>query len=70
MKGRALTDGHKRAIVERIYAAWTATTASHLRLGQLIDNATHEAAAADVFNIEDESLAEAVELFAQAHAKR
>lgn len=35
--GRAQTPGEKRAVVERLYAAWLA--APELRLGQLITNA-------------------------------
>lgn len=67
MKGRALTDGQKRALIERIYAAWIALP--HQRLGQLLDNALHSANVLDVFSVEDDALAEAVERFVQAHTK-
>jgi hypothetical protein len=69
MNGRALTGSHKRAIVERIYAAWTTEGVNQLRLGQLVDNAVSAARGAAVFNVEDEALAIAVEQFVALHAK-
>ncbi len=55
--GRAQTNEEKRAIIERIYVAWTTGTMSHLRLGQLIVNAH----GSDLFHAEDTQLAEEVE---------
>jgi hypothetical protein len=66
-KGRAETPEQKRAIVERLYAAWLARP--HQRLGQLVDNAVHTQLRTRTkyvfqFDVEDETLVEAVEKFA------
>jgi hypothetical protein len=53
MTGRAETPEQKRAIVERLLAAWLAKPT--LRLGQMIDNAGFRAATA-LFYVEDEAL--------------
>lgn len=53
MKGRAETPEDKKRIMGKIQNAWLANP--HLRLGQLMSNATHEV---DLFSIEDESLAD------------
>ena len=61
--GRALSDGEKQAVVERILAAWVKVPA--LRLGQFIDNAVMSAGKnGGVFYVEDTALAEACERFA------
>jgi len=61
MKGRALTDQQKRAVVERLLAAWRVVP--KLRLGQLLINS--EGLGRDLFYIEDETLAELVEAFVE-----
>ena len=58
-KGRAVTSGEKRAVIERVYASWCAMPEQ--RLGQLIVNAVREG----VFYAEDRTLAEAVEKLAE-----
>ena len=70
MKGRAETSEEKRAIVERLYAAWLLVP--ELRLGQLIVNATRNLTQfpGDVFYIEDETLADAVNAHASKRAGR
>jgi hypothetical protein len=57
-KGRAVTSGEKRAVIERIYAAWV--EAPEQRLGQLIANAIRDSS---FFNVEDRELAQHVENF-------
>ena len=60
MIGRALTPEAKRAVVERILRAWLAKP--DLRLGQMIEAARDRyAPLTDLFHLEDEALAEAVE---------
>ena len=54
--GRAATPEQKRAVIERLYAAWLAT--QHLRLGQMIACAVR---GGDPFYVEDEALADACE---------
>ncbi len=61
---RATTTATKRALVERLLAAWALAPA--LRLGQLIENATERARhadgeAVDLFGVEDEDLVEILE---------
>lgn len=63
MKGRALTPEQKRAIVERLLAAWLKMPEQ--RLGQLILNPFNYAPF--VSQIEDEYLAEHVERFVEKH---
>jgi hypothetical protein len=60
---RALTADQKRAVLERLLAAWL--RAPELRLGQLIDNAVRAKTGClpDLFDVEDEQLAELVEAF-------
>ena len=62
MNGRAETPEQKRAVVERILAAWEKSPT--LRLGQLIENARYRVPGPkpDLFNIEDEALVIAVEV--------
>lgn len=60
--GRALSDGEKQAVIERILAAWVKVPA--LRLGQFIDCANTVRGRGDVFDVEDFDLAEACERFA------
>lgn len=55
LKGRAVTPAEKKAILEKVYAAWAKYPL--LRLGQLIDNAMH-GTEPDLFTIEDEALAQ------------
>lgn len=64
--GRAFTDSTKRAVIERIYAAWCRTP--DLRLGQLIENASY-GLRPNQFNVEDERLARDLEAFVKRHAK-
>lgn len=62
VSGRAHKPEQKRAIIERLYAAWLAKP--DLRLGQLIANATHQCTGQDdPFYIEDERLIEALEVY-------
>lgn len=56
--GRAYTYAEKRAIMEKILAAWAVN--QHLRLGQFLENAVKLHNGADLFYLEDEILAEAV----------
>ena len=65
MTGRAETPEQKRAVIERILAAWE--RAPEIRFGQLLvnaNNASTSASAVALFYAEDEALAEAVERFA------
>jgi len=62
IQGRAYTDEEKRAVLDRLYAAWCRVPA--LRLGQLLINANGE-----IFYREDEVLARQVESFAKEHGK-
>lgn len=69
---RARSPEEKRAVLDRIYAAWCACP-SH-RLGQLIVNTLRTGgsrmidAGIDVFDVEDTDLAEACERFAGEYA--
>ena len=51
MIGRAETPEQKRAVIERLYAAWLKVPT--LRLGQFIYGSTNEC---DIFGMEDEAL--------------
>lgn len=66
-QGRAATLEAKRAVLERILAAWSRSSNEQLRLGQLLVSAWyrvhHSHAAADLFYVEDAALADAVEAF-------
>lgn len=62
LHGRATTDPQKRAVVERLLAAWTRKPA--LRFGQLLHCAMVNHTF-DLFNAEDEQLAELVEKFSE-----
>jgi hypothetical protein len=64
IQGRAYTDEEKRAVLDRLYAAWCRVSAQ--RLGQLLVNANGESA---LFYREDEVLARQVESFAKEHGK-
>jgi hypothetical protein len=54
---RALTSEQKELLIKRLLVAWNKS--SYLRLGQLLSNA----AGNDLFNIEDQTLIEKVEVF-------
>lgn len=59
-KDRAVTPEQKRAVIERLYAAWLAKP--NLRLGQLIANASFRCDASfDPFFVEDFPLVKAAE---------
>lgn len=62
---RALTPEAKRAIVERLLAAWL--RCPDLRLGQMIAAGVYEPTEgeADLFSIEDATLIDSVERFAR-----
>lgn len=57
--GRAFTDEKKRAVVEKILAAWTSPKGRALRLGQLISNA----GAVNPYTVEDSELVDLVERY-------
>lgn len=59
--GRAVTDEQKRAVMERLLAAWMRMPM--LRLGQLLEAATDQEETA-VFFVEDDALARCVEIMA------
>jgi len=63
--GRAVTVAQKQAVINRIYEAWISPKGEHLRLGQLIGNALScspdNSDAPDVFCVEDNHIAEAIE---------
>ena len=63
IKGRAETYEQKRAVMERILAAWASTEG--MRLGQLLENAAGGFA---IFYVEDESLATRTEAYAKKDA--
>lgn len=67
-QGRAVTDEQKRAIVERIYTAWTQGDARFQRLGQLLANSTWMGGNS-MHLIEDEALTKAVEAFVGGKSK-
>ena len=60
-----MTNAEKRVILERIYAAWTMPDVDQQRLGQLLFNAARFPSVVDLFNVEDEALAERVEWLAR-----
>jgi hypothetical protein len=57
--GRAVTPEAKRAIIERLLAAWLASP--HLRLGQLLEGRMHRQGVGDMFYVEDDVLARVAE---------
>lgn len=59
MKGRALTIGEKRALLDRLLQAWLCSP--HERLGQLLVNSLPTAAGNDAYYIEDYELIQAAE---------
>ncbi len=68
LQGRAYSDEQKLAIILRVLDAWRKDP--HQRLGQLIMNATRNTGSLtreplDIFNVEDEDLAAAVERFSE-----
>lgn len=66
MKGRAETPEQKRAIIERLYAAWLSQPQQ--RLGQLVLNSIRfevESPETALFYVEDDGLIERVEKFAR-----
>lgn len=69
MKGRAVTDAQKEAVMLRIMSAWRTPGVDQLRLGQFIENVIFEMKPGNIFNIEDEALAEACEAFAARRRK-
>lgn len=66
MIGRATNDTAKWNVTQRILAAWMRVPS--LRLGQFIDNATH-GRNPDMFTIEDASLADLCEEYAEEHGR-
>ncbi len=65
LPGRAVTPGQKRAVIERLYAAWLHQPQQ--RLGQLLQNAIHHplrSTDSSMFNVEDMDLVSKVEGFA------
>lgn len=64
LTGRASTPAEKRAVIERIHAAWVATP--HQRLGQLIANACCNKF---IFYTEDTTLAELCEAFVKEQSR-
>lgn len=62
--GRAVTPSDKRAVIERIHAAWVAMP--YQRLGQLIENACRDKS---IFYTEDMTLAELCEAFVKEHSR-
>jgi hypothetical protein len=60
-KGRANTPAKKGDVVATILAAWNEYP--HQRLGQLIQNAMYQRTNADLFNIEDQDLADVCTAF-------
>lgn len=64
MNGRAITPEQKRAVVERLLAAWLVVPEQ--RLGQLICNGQSASHVVDVFYVEDEQLIRACEQHAAA----
>lgn len=67
MTGRAVTTEAKRAIVERLFAAWL--RAPELRFGQML-TAAADRAERDAFYIEDEALCEAVEALVKGEPRK
>jgi hypothetical protein len=63
IKGRAATPKVRRAVMDRILAAWVCQPSQ--RLGQFLDNAASRAGRQSVFYIEDDALADAAEAFAR-----
>jgi hypothetical protein len=61
---RAVTPEQKRAVVERLYAAWLKVP--NLRLGQLIANAVD---GGEIFYVPDGGLADDVESYAYPRRK-
>jgi len=59
--GRAYTEEQKRAVLDRLLAAWL--RAGDMRLGQMLANANADFSGCDIFYIEDEGLAAKVESF-------
>ena len=66
--GRAVTAKDKRAVIERLYAAWCAFPDQ--RLGQLIVNACSARSTSPLFYTEDEGLCVAAERYAKIGAKK
>ena len=62
--GRASTPAEKRAVIERIHAAWCAVPG--MRLGELIASSCHEA---DCYYSVDTTLAELCETLAREHTR-
>jgi len=67
VKERTLTATDKRAIVERLYAAWLGVPRQ--RLGQLIVNAAQGHCVAPLFYSEDKALIEGIEKFVQLNSR-
>ena len=67
MTVRAITSEQKRAVVERLLAAWE--HAPTLRLGQLVTAACERALSpkSDLFGVEDETLVAQLEAFVIDH---
>jgi hypothetical protein len=62
--GRAYSPEQKRAVIERLYAAWLKVPT--LRLGQFIHGATH---GRDIFSVEDEALIAELEQWVKAQER-
>jgi len=60
--GRAHTDEQKRALIEKMFAAWKSPKCRDLRLGQLIVNA----GIVEPFYAEDSEMGDLVETFANS----
>ena len=68
IQGRAYTDEEKRAVLDRLYAAWCRVPAQ--RLGQLIVNAIGiRVPVPEIFYREDEDVALDVEQFVKEHVR-
>jgi hypothetical protein len=64
LKGRAGTEAEKRAIIERLLAAWL--RAPRLRLGQLLEAAVSgRSIGGGMFYVEDDDLLDCVELLVE-----
>lgn len=61
--GRAYTLSEKKALLDRVLTVWSQY--EDMRLGQLLSNAVFNGA--DIFNIEDDALCEALEKFLSEH---
>lgn len=56
--GRAVTEKERRAVIEAIYAYWLGHP--HLRLGQMLVNASAYCSGRSLFYVEDKDLVQAL----------